>query len=92
MISRTLLSPLQAVQLCAGDRSSCNVRYWPKSDKLFKAYDEFRPWLIVGGFRSNCGTHIAVLMTSCKDFPGADGRYAHGYGYLYVPSGMRRAP
>jgi len=26
---------------------------------------------------------LALFTTSCKDVPGADGRYAHGYGYLY---------
>jgi len=26
---------------------------------------------------------LATLLSGCKDFPGADGRYAHGYGYLY---------
>jgi hypothetical protein len=25
----------------------------------------------------------ALLLAGCKDAPGADGRYAHGYGYLY---------
>jgi hypothetical protein len=26
---------------------------------------------------------LALFVTGCKDAPGADGRYAHGYGYLY---------
>jgi len=26
---------------------------------------------------------LALFVASCKDAPGADGRYAHGYGNLY---------
>jgi hypothetical protein len=35
---------------------------------------------------------FAALVTSCKDAPGADGRYAHGYGYLYQAGDGRWAP
>jgi len=35
---------------------------------------------------------IAILVASCKDAPGADGRYAHGWGYLYSAGGSRWAP
>ena len=35
---------------------------------------------------------IAVALAGCKDAPGADGRYAHGYGYLYSAGGARWAP
>jgi hypothetical protein len=35
---------------------------------------------------------LALFATSCKDAPGADGRYAHGYGYLYQAGGSRWAP
>jgi hypothetical protein len=35
---------------------------------------------------------LAAFVTSCKDAPGADGRYAHGYGYLYQAGGGRWAP
>ena len=33
-----------------------------------------------------------TLLSGCKDFPGADGRYAHGYGYLYKADGGSWAP
>jgi hypothetical protein len=33
--------------------------------------------------RFGAAVMLALLATSCKDAPGADGRYAHGYGYLY---------
>jgi hypothetical protein len=32
------------------------------------------------------------FVTGCKDAPGADGRYAHGYGDLYRAGGGRWAP
>lgn len=35
---------------------------------------------------------IVILVASCKDFPGADGRYAHGWGHLYTVAGQRWAP
>jgi hypothetical protein len=35
---------------------------------------------------------LALLVTGCKDAPGADGRYAHGYGYLYTAGDGRWAP
>jgi len=35
---------------------------------------------------------IATLVASCKDAPGADGRYAHGWDYLYRAGGARWAP
>jgi hypothetical protein len=35
-------------------------------------------------FRTVCfASLIALALAGCKDVPGADGRYAHGYGYLY---------
>jgi hypothetical protein len=35
---------------------------------------------------------VALALPGCKDFPGADGRYAHGYGYLYKADGGSWAP
>jgi hypothetical protein len=35
---------------------------------------------------------LALFVTGCKDAPGADGRYAHGYGYLYRAGDGRWAP
>ena len=35
---------------------------------------------------------LAAFATSCKDAPGADGRYAHGYGSLYRAGDGRWAP
>jgi hypothetical protein len=35
---------------------------------------------------------LVLFATGCKDAPGADGRYAHGYGYLYRAGDGRWAP
>jgi hypothetical protein len=35
---------------------------------------------------------VALALLGCKDLPGADGRYAHGYGYLYRADGGSWAP
>jgi hypothetical protein len=35
---------------------------------------------------------LALLVTSCANAPGADGRYARGYGYLYRAGDGRWAP
>jgi hypothetical protein len=39
---------------------------------------------IMKSFRTVCFASLIVLaLAGCKDVPGADGRYAHGYGYPY---------
>lgn len=35
---------------------------------------------------------VTVTVAGCHNAPGANGRYAHGYEYLYRAGGARWAP